>query len=84
MQNQDGELHTAVGEYKEIDSPNKLACTWSWEGRAEPETLVTVLFSDVDGKTEVELIHTGFTDESVAQHHSHGWAGILVCFGTFI
>ena len=42
----DGNDHTAIGTYKEIDAPNRLVYTWDWkeEDNRMGETLVTVEF----------------------------------------
>ena len=84
MQNAEGQTHTAMGCYKEIDEPNKLVYTWSWENREGPETLVTVLLTDKGEETEVELIHEGFTAATEAEHHSQGWTAIYARLGAYI
>ena len=52
MKGAEGEFN-AVGEYLEIDRPNRLRYTWSWEeeGNDYYETVVTVEFHDLDGAT---------------------------------
>lgn len=81
MKNADDEIFTAVGVYKEIQEPGKLVYTWAWEHVGGPDTLVTVLFTDLGDKTEVELVHEGFPDSSVSEHHSKGWTGIFTRLG---
>ena len=77
MTDAEGKVHTATGQFHEIDEPHRLVYSWSWEGGDDPETTVTVNFKDMGTKTEVELIHRGFVQEEVAQHHSQGWGGIF-------
>jgi hypothetical protein len=43
----------------------------------QPETLVTVTFRDVDGGTEISILHEGFIDTGVAEKHTRGWIGCL-------
>ncbi|MER7864334.1 SRPBCC domain-containing protein [Amycolatopsis japonica] len=69
------------GVYHEIVPPERLVFSFAWE---EPEgfrghdTLVTVDFSDLDGKTEMSFHQAIF--ETVAERDSHveGWQS---CFG---
>jgi uncharacterized protein YndB with AHSA1/START domain len=76
----DGAVHTAVGEYREIRRPERVVYTWSWEGNDEAMsgsagTLVEVDFaSDGDG-TVVTLTHSGFGSDEIAGMHEHGWNG---------
>ena len=39
------------------------------------ETLVTVTFRDVGGKTEMTLLHERFANTEARDSHSHGWTG---------
>jgi uncharacterized protein YndB with AHSA1/START domain len=78
MTNPDGEPFTAVGEYLEIDPPNRLRYTWSWEESDDhSETLVTVEFLDRGGATEVALVHELFPDAETAGKHGEGWSSCL-------
>lgn len=78
----DGAVHTAVGEYREIRRPERVVYTWSWEGndeamRGSANTLVEVDFvPDGDG-TLVTLTHSGFGSDEIAGMHEHGWNGTL-------
>jgi glutathione S-transferase len=79
MKGSDGGVFTAVGVYREIDSPNRLSYTWKWEepGNDHYDTLVTVEFHDRDGGTEVVLMHELFPDAEIAAKHDEGWASCL-------
>jgi len=77
-----GETHTVVGEYKEVTPPERLVYTWSWESNPEEMagsvgTLVTVEFVDTGGATEVQLTHSGFSDEKIRDMHAHGWEACI-------
>ncbi len=75
----DNPLLIVGGVYQEILPPEKLVFTWRW-GNAnsdEPETLVTVLFYEQDGITEILLKHELFTDIEQRDKHAEGWMG---CF----
>jgi len=79
MKGSDGGVFTAVGEYREIDAPNRLSYTWKWEeeGNDYYDTLVTVEFNDCDGATEVVLTHELFPDTEIAGKHNDGWTSCL-------
>lgn len=79
MRGSDGGEFNAVGEYLEIDRPNRLRYTWSWEeeGNDYYETVVTVEFHDRDGATEVVLVHERFPDADIAGKHTEGWTSCL-------
>jgi uncharacterized protein YndB with AHSA1/START domain len=77
-----GETHTVFGEYKEVQPPERLVYTWSWESNpaemaGSAGSLVTVEFK-VDGTgTEVTLTHSGFADENIRDMHAHGWEACI-------
>ena len=72
------DLHIVGGVYREINPPEKLVFTWSWEeGMDVGETLVTVEFRDVGGSTEVVLTHERFPSEEARDKHNEGWSGCL-------
>ena len=75
----DGKAHNAFGRYKEIDAPRRLVYTWDWEedDHAMGATLVTVEFAEVDGGTEVTLVHDGFPAEEARQGHEEGWGACM-------
>ena len=79
MKGTDGGVFTAVGEYREIDPPNRLSYTWKWEetGNDYYDTLVTVEFHDREGATEVVLIHDLFPDAEITGKHNEGWTSCL-------
>jgi uncharacterized protein YndB with AHSA1/START domain len=79
MKSPDGEIFTAVGEYREVDRPNRLVYTWGWEetGNNHYETRVTVEFLERNGGTEVVLTHEFFPDADLASKHNEGWTSCL-------
>lgn len=80
MTSPDGKTHVAVGEYREVTRPSRLAFTWDWEDPASQvgETLVTVELKDVGSNmTEVVLTHERFADATRAASHETGWTQLL-------
>jgi uncharacterized protein YndB with AHSA1/START domain len=86
FRHEDSTEFVAFGVYRELDPPNKLAFTWSWEGGVhEPaETLVTVSFVQVSGGTELTLTHELLSNEQSAVRHTQGWNGCLDALQRFI
>ncbi len=73
----DGTVHTAAGAYREIERPRRLVYTWDWKEGGVGETVVTVEFHDVDGSTEVVLVHELFPNAEAAERHQRGWTSCL-------
>ena len=93
MQSPDSDQPFVVGgTYREVRQPEKLVYTWTWEHHGEDkdpdftpaETLVTVEFRDLGGRTEVVLTHEFFPDVNMRDEHSHGWTGCLDRLATLV
>jgi len=74
MHRADGSTLTVRGVYREIARPNKLVFTWGWE-HEQKETLVTLSFRAVGGKTEMTMRHEGFPNDERRDGHNQGWNG---------
>ncbi len=75
-----GNVHTVGGIYETVDAPNQLVFTWKWEGEqmgAMGESRVAISLKEVDGGTELTLVHDGFPAQEMADQHKIGWTGIL-------
>jgi uncharacterized protein YndB with AHSA1/START domain len=80
MTGPDGQAHVAVGVYREIAAPRRLAFTWDWENPANRvgDTLVTVDLLDAgDGTTDVVITHVRFANAERAASHERGWMQLL-------
>lgn len=80
MRADNGEVHTVVGEYREIRRPERVSYTWTWESNEDAmspsaNTLVEVDFAEDGDGTLVTLVHSGFGNEEIAGLHVHGWNG---------
>jgi uncharacterized protein YndB with AHSA1/START domain len=78
-----GKSHIAIGEYTEVNRPDKIAFTWQWEGQ-DAVTLVEVEFVEDGDGTEVTLTHSGFASEESSESHSHGWNHLLDSLGGYL
>jgi uncharacterized protein YndB with AHSA1/START domain len=77
-----GATYTVTGEYHEVEAPERLVYTWTWEGDPDEMagsagTLVTVRFVPEGDQTRVVLDHTGFATDEVVAKHDDGWSACL-------
>lgn len=77
----------AGGDILDCDRPRRLHVTWVAEGHPAQEVVVT-LTPDGDGRTTLELEHTGVGDGEAAVHHvlavGVGWDPSLVVLERFL
>lgn len=77
MRDPDGGDHWLYGVYREIVEPERLVFTWRWANEQwqpiSPETIVTVTFEDLGGKTRLTLRHGQFESVSACDLHRAGW-----------
>ncbi len=70
----------AVGEFLEVDFPNRVVFTWGWTDQfavAPGSTRVVVTLAEEDGGTRVVLRHHGLPDDEQRAHHRGGWEAYL-------
>ena len=87
MRAQSGAIVTKHGVYREIVVPERLVFTYITEdanGVIDPETLVTVTFTDLGGRTRLTLQHSAFQTDAARIGHEGGWTSCLERFSSFI
>ncbi len=93
MKNPEGEYFTAVGEFREVNPPERLVYTWDWEkdgggtdfGEVEGKTsLITVEFLKRGEQTEFIMTHTRFATVQSRDGHAEGWTRALESFAEFL
>lgn len=80
FESEEGKVDVLGGEFLEIDAPEKLVYSWTWEEPNENagiETQVTVEFLENAAGTELVLTHERFTKAEMKEHHMLGWTGAL-------
>ena len=82
VQDPDGQEHSVSGVYREIAPPARLVFTWSWQGRPDVESIVTVELREHPAGTELVLTHERLPDEESRARHEHGWTGCLEHLGS--
>jgi uncharacterized protein YndB with AHSA1/START domain len=80
MRAPDGSIIRKHGVYREIVMPERLVLTYITDdlaGNPGGETLVTVTFVDLDGKTRLTLHQAGFESGAARKAHHAGWTSCL-------
>ena len=75
MQPPEGDSFYLTGEFREVDSPTRLAYTFRWED-PDPDDIETVAdlsFRDLGASTEVVLGQGPFKTEARRELHRGGW-----------
>ena len=76
MRSPEGEEFGGRGEYLEINPPERLVFSWTWDGHEGHEggQLVEVEFTErEDGTTTVVVTNRGLRDEESKRSHEQGW-----------
>jgi uncharacterized protein YndB with AHSA1/START domain len=67
--------HGGGGHYTEIDPPNRLVFTWTWDNDEDGrETLIELDFEEVEGTTTVRMTHSRLRDLESVRSHEGGWS----------
>lgn len=72
----DGTVLKMGGAYREIVPPEKLVLSHAWDpetGGTGHETVITVTFDDVGGKTKMHFHQAFFLDNESRDAHQGGW-----------
>lgn len=79
MRAPDGVDNVAVGMFRVIEPPARLAYTWNWEDPASNvgDTLVTIELRDAGARTELVLIHERLPGKEAVDLHADGWVGCI-------
>jgi uncharacterized protein YndB with AHSA1/START domain len=80
LRSPDGQDHWVQGVYREIDAPQRLVFTHAWansEGISGRETLVTVMFEELDERTKLTFHQAPFESVESRDSHHEGWTETL-------
>jgi uncharacterized protein YndB with AHSA1/START domain len=70
----DRSVHTARGEYLNIDKYKNLKMTWEWESEPNRVSELNVDFISMNDKTKIVLTHSNLIFETV-HNYEFGWNG---------
>lgn len=83
----DGTEHNATGEFTEMDPPNKLVFTWTWEHDPSfgGDSLITIKLFETTFKdepaTELLFLHERLNTPQERSDHTWGWMGCIKNLG---
>jgi uncharacterized protein YndB with AHSA1/START domain len=81
MRGPGGQDHWQQGVFREIVPPERIVRTFCWtdaDGRpTRPETLLTVTFADLGGRTRLTLHQAVFESVTACDEHRRGWSSSL-------
>lgn len=66
-----------AGVFKNIDRPRTLSFTWGAEGDPSRQSLITLTFTEREGKTELTLRQEGLGNAASRDQHRAGWNSAL-------
>jgi uncharacterized protein YndB with AHSA1/START domain len=87
MRSSEGTLHCRRGIYREVVAPERLVFTFAWEdaqGKPGHETVVTVTFDDIGGKTRLTLHQAVFETVTARNEHQRGWTSTIERFAEYL
>jgi uncharacterized protein YndB with AHSA1/START domain len=67
----------ASGEYTEIDRPNRLAFTWTFEDDPSNQQLIELEFTERDGATIVLFVNSNISQEERRNQQYEGWLACI-------
>jgi uncharacterized protein YndB with AHSA1/START domain len=75
MQPPEGDAFYLIGEFREVDPPDRLAYTFVWEDPdpGDVENLVELSFRDLGESTQLALTQGPFKTEPRRELHRNGW-----------
>ena len=82
-----GTEHRVQGRYLEVVRPERLVFTHAWldaDGHPGHETMVTITFTEADGRTTMTLHQEGFMSSASRDGHAEGWGSQMDRFITYV
>jgi uncharacterized protein YndB with AHSA1/START domain len=77
MRREDGTDAGMGGEYREIDRPNRLVMTWTFDEDPSNEQLIELTFSESEGSTTVVMVNSRISTDERRKSQDWGWNGCL-------
>jgi uncharacterized protein YndB with AHSA1/START domain len=73
----EGKMWAHYGRFVELERARRIQHTWMSEATQGLETIVTIVLTPRDGKTDVMLTHAGVPDDAMGRQHEKGWTWAL-------
>jgi uncharacterized protein YndB with AHSA1/START domain len=62
------------GVFREVVRPERLVFTFAWDGERGEESLVTITFTEENGKTRMSFRQEPFVSADQREGHGEGWS----------
>lgn len=77
MYQMEGREFAHYGRFITLNKPNRIQHTWVSEATRGLESIVTLTFEAVEGKTRVHVNHSNIPDDEEGHRHEHAWGYVL-------
>jgi uncharacterized protein YndB with AHSA1/START domain len=88
MRGPEGDDHYSQGVFREIREPERIVMAGCWADAAgnptSKETIMTVTFEDLDGKTKLTLHQAFFESVTSRDAHNSGWNSSFDCLAEYV
>lgn len=88
MRSPAGTDHWQQGVIREIVPPERFVSTYAWTDAngnpTRPETILTLTFEELDGKTKLTLRQGIFESVTARDEHRGGWSTALDCLAEYL
>lgn len=79
-----GETYWHSGTYREIVAPERIVMTFRWDDENALDTVITVTFEDIAGKTRMTFHQAPFRDADERDGHAGGWSEAFERLATLV
>ena len=73
----EGQEIAHYGRFMALERPRRIQYTWVSAATHGMESVLTVSFEALDGKTQVHVNHSGVPDDEGGRHHKQAWGYVL-------
>ena len=77
MYQMEGREIAHYGRFINLEKPRQIQHTWVSEATRGLESVVTLSFQAMDGKTQVHVKHVNVPDDEAGRHHENAWKYVL-------
>lgn len=77
MYQMEGREVAHYGRFIALEKPHRIQHTWVSEATRGIESIVTLSFESLQGKTQVHVKHINVPDDEYGRHHENAWKYVL-------
>lgn len=84
MRSPEGVEHWSHGVYREIEPPERLTMTFTWDEPDATETLIALTFENDGARTRMTFRQSPFDSAESRDGHREGWTGSFNDLGAYV